>query len=74
MHTNARHKIFLTYAALLLLFIILGIAGTSDYDEYVIMNMSQETYEQIYAELEESTGTAPSQHDIVIEYKNRSRK
>lgn len=74
MHTNARYRTLLTYTALILLFLVLGIAGTSDYDEYVIMHMPQETYEQIYAELEESTGTAPSQHDIVIEYKNRSRK
>lgn len=48
------------------LFLILSFAGTVDYSEQVVMNMTQETYDAIVEKL----GDEASDYEIVQEYKN----
>ena len=58
-------------ASTIFIVVALGMAGTSDYDEQVILHMPQETYDEISEDLERQTGSEPSDHEIVVEYKNR---
>lgn len=57
--------------AVVALFIVLALAGTSDYDDQVILHMSEDEYEQISNNLRHTLGHEPSDHEIVRAYKNR---
>lgn len=72
MNTHNKQKLVLILIGIVAFFAILGMAGRDDYDEYVILHMSMETYERIYADLS-SDGDTPSDHDIVVEYNKHYR-
>lgn len=49
-------------------FFILGLGGRVDYDEYIILHMSQTDYDTIVARLTSINGSEPSQHEIAAYY------
>lgn len=65
MNMNRLTKQCLVFAAgMITFFVLMGIAGTSDYTEQVLYTMPQEAYEQIYLEL----GDGCSDREIVSKY------
>lgn len=73
MNKDFRVKLFLGLLAITGFFFTLGIVGQADYDEQVILHMSQADYDTIVARLSVN-GSEPSQHEIATYYVNEYTK
>lgn len=74
MRTNNNSNSLLSLICLAVAVIIFGIAGNSDLEDQILVNMPDEIYTEIYTDLKASHGCDPSDSDIVKEYKNRYHK
>lgn len=74
MRTNNNHSSLLTLICIAVAVIAFGVAGNSDLEDQILVNMPDEIYTEIYTDLKASHGYDPSDSDIVQEYKNRYRK
>lgn len=61
-------KLYIIIAAIVVFFMLLGIAGKADYTDQVIYNMSQEDYDAICAKLTQQNGSRPSETEIADYY------
>lgn len=61
-------KLTIIIAAIVVFFMLLGIAGKADYTDQVIYSMSQEDYNTICAKLKQQNGSRPSETEIADYY------
>lgn len=73
MNKDLKVKLLLGVLAITGFMFMLGWAGQVDYDEQVILHMSQADYDTIVSRLSVN-GTHPSQHEIATYYVNEYSK
>lgn len=73
MNKDLKVKLLLGVLAIAGFMFIVGLAGQVDYDEQVILHMSQADYDTIVSRLSVH-GSKPSQHEIATYYVNEYSK
>lgn len=63
-----KQKLIMAIAAVVAFFMLLGWVGGYDHAEQVILQMSQEEYDNICAKLTEQNGSHPSDREIADYY------